>query len=158
VVVQQELEVLIRDSGLDPTCCVLRHVTRTSRTIVAAFDAALSPIGVTAHQFTALVALAHAGPLTVASLAGAVGMHPSTTPRLIAPLTRDGLVRIRQGVDRRQRIVGLTAKGNKAVLRGYPRWAEVQRDILQQLGPGQWPAAMQSLDAIRAALDTRAGR
>jgi DNA-binding MarR family transcriptional regulator len=156
--VQQELEGLIKDSGLDPTCCVLRHVTHTSRTIVAAFDAALSPIGVTAHQFTVLMVLAHAGPLNIASLAAAVGMHPSTTPRMIAPLTRDGLVRVRPGVDRRERIVGLTAKGQKAVLRGYPRWAEVQRDILHHLGPGGWPSIMQSLDAIRTALDRRAGR
>jgi DNA-binding MarR family transcriptional regulator len=158
VVVQPELEALITASGLDPICCVLRHVTHTSRTIVAAFDAALSPIGVTAHQFTVLMALAHAGPLNIAGLAGAVGMHPSTTPRLIAPLTRDGLVRVRPGADRRERIVGLTPKGHKAVLRGYPRWADVQRDILQHLGPGRWPSVMQTLEAIRTALDTRAGR
>lgn len=148
---------LVRQSGLDPLACVLRHVTRTSRAIVAAFDAALSPAGVTAHQFTVLTALAHGGPMTVNSLAAAVGMHPSTTPRLLAPLTRDQLVRVRPGADRRQRLVSLTPKGQRAVRRGYPRWAEVQREVLQQLGPEVWLSVMRSLETIREALDRRAG-
>ena len=147
-----ELEKLIKESGLDPTCCVLRQITRTSRMIVAAFDAALCPAGLTAHQFTVLVALAHSGRMNVNALAAAVGMHPSTTPRMIAPLTRRGLVRIQQGADRRERLLSLTAKGNGSLLRAYPLWAEVQRGILQHLGPGTWPAVTRSLGAIRASL------
>ena len=79
--------------------------------IVAAFNAALAPASVTAHQFTVLTALAYGSPMSVAALAEAVGMHSSTTPRKIAPLVRRGLVRIRQGEDRRQRLIALTAKG-----------------------------------------------
>jgi DNA-binding MarR family transcriptional regulator len=150
--VKPELEKLIKESRLDPTCCVLRQVTRTSRMIVAAFDAALGPAGVTAHQFTVLVALAHGGPLNVNSLATAVGMHSSTTPRMIAPLMRRGLVRIQLGADRRQRLIDITVKGNKTLLRAYPLWAQVQRGILQHLGPGAWPGMMQSLGAIRTSL------
>jgi DNA-binding MarR family transcriptional regulator len=153
--VKPELEKLIKDSGLDPTCCVLRQVTRTSRTIVAAFDAALAPAGVTAHQFTVLVAVAHGGPMNVNALAAAVGMHPSTTPRMIAPLTRRGLVRVHQGADRRERLVTVTAKGNKTLLCAYPLWAEVQRSILQHLGPAAWPAVIQSLSAIRLSVSKR---
>lgn len=155
---EKELETLIENTGLDPACCVLRQVTRTSRMVVAAFDAALEPAGVTAHQFTVLVALAHSGPMNVSELADAVGMHPSTTPRKIAPLARRGLVRIRQGEDRRQRLIALTAKGIAAVKRSFPLWAEIQRDILQHLGPGAWPLVMQSLSAIRASLKTRTGK
>jgi DNA-binding MarR family transcriptional regulator len=150
--VKPELEKLIKESGLDPTCCVLRQVTRTSRMIVAAFDTVLAPAGVTAHQFTVLVALARAGPMNVNALAAAVGMHPSTTPRMIAPLMRRGFVSIRQGADRREKLIGITAKGNKTLLRAYPLWAQVQRGILQHLGPGAWPGMMQSLGAIRTSL------
>jgi DNA-binding MarR family transcriptional regulator len=156
--VEKELEKLIRASGLDPGHCVLRQVTRTSRTVVAAFDAALEPAGVTAHQFTVLVALAHGGPMKVSELADAVGMHPSTTPRKIAPLARRGLVRIRPGEDRRQRLIVLTAKGIATIKRAFPLWAEIQRRILQHLGPGAWPPVMQSLNAIRAPLSARGGK
>jgi DNA-binding MarR family transcriptional regulator len=154
--VKPELKRLIKESRLDPTCCVLRHVTRTSRLIVAAFDAALAPSGVTARQFTVLVALVHGGPMNVNSLAGAVGMHPSTTPRMIAPLTRRRLVRIQEGSDRRERLIAITAKGNRLLLRAYPLWAQVQRGILQDLGPDTWQGMMRSLGAIRTSLTKRA--
>jgi len=150
--VNNELEKLIKSSRLDPTCCVLRQVTRTSRAIVAAFDAALKPTGVTANQFTVLVALAHGGPMNVNGVAEAVGMHPSTTPRKIAPLVKAGLVRIERGVDRRQRLIALTIKGHRTLLRAFPLWAKLQRNILEHLGPGSWPSIMQSLSAIRASL------
>lgn len=154
---EKELKKLVERTGLDPACCVLRQVTRTSRMVVAAFDAALEPVGVTAHQFTVLVALAYGGPMNVSELAHTVGMHPSTTPRKLAPLARRGLVRIRHGEDRRQRLIALTARGIAALKRAFPLWAEIQRDILQHLGPGAWPPIMQSLSAIRAALNSRAG-
>src|SRR5579864_217773 len=54
-IVATALENLIRESKLEPASCVLRHVTSTSRLIVAAFDAALSPAGLTGHQFNLLV-------------------------------------------------------------------------------------------------------
>jgi DNA-binding MarR family transcriptional regulator len=149
------LEKLIEESELNPTCCVLRHVTHTSRVIVAAFDAALGPAGLTAHQFTVLGALAHGGPMNVNGLAAAVGMHPSTTPRMISPLTRRNLVRVQHGADRRERLVSITAKGNETLLRAYPLWAEVQRSILQHLGPAAWPGIIQSLSAIRKSLSKR---
>ena len=149
---KKELEKLIKNSGLDPRCCVLRQVTRASRAIVAGFDLALAPAGVTGNQFTVLVVLAHAGPMSVNALAEAVGMHPSTTPRKIAPLLRDGLVRVGPGADRRRRLIGITEKGNTVLSRAYPLWAGLQRSVLQHLEPGAWPSIMQSLTAIRMAL------
>jgi DNA-binding MarR family transcriptional regulator len=89
--------------------------------------------------------------MSVNTLADAVGMHPSTT-RKIAPLVRDGLVRVAQGSDRRQRVIAPTTRGNKALQRAYPLWAKLQREILEELGPGAWPSIMQSLGAIRAGL------
>jgi DNA-binding MarR family transcriptional regulator len=150
--VKKELEKLIRESGLDPLSCVLRQVTRTSRIVVAAYEAALKPAGVTAHQFTVLVALAYGGPMTVNALADAVGMHPSTTPRKIAPLVRSGFVRVEQGSDRRQRLIAMTDKGSRALLRAYPLWAQQQRDLLKRLEPRSLPSIMQSLSAIQDSL------
>ena len=153
---KQTLDQLIRESKLNPSCCVLRHVTRTSRMIVAAFDAALSPAGLTSHQFTVLVTLALGGPANVNGLAAGVGTHPSTIPRLIAPLTRQGLVRVQTGRDRRERLIAITTRGNETLLRAYPYWGELQREILQGLGHRKWPELMKSLKDIRKSLDHRA--
>jgi DNA-binding MarR family transcriptional regulator len=147
------LESIIRQSELDPAACVLRHVTSTSRLIVAAFDAALRPAGLTGHQFNLLMTLARSGPMNVNSLAAAVGMHPSTTPRVTAPLARCGLIRTQADTDRRVRIIAITRKGSGRLVRAYPYWAEVQRDIVKRLGDQEWLCAMGSLKDIRKSLE-----
>jgi DNA-binding MarR family transcriptional regulator len=150
--VSAELEKLIRESELDTASCVLRHVTRTSRLIVAAFDAALTPAGLTGHQFNLLMTLARSGAMNVNRLAAAVGMHPSTTPRIIAPLAREGLVRVRAGGDRRERLIAITRKGRGRLVRAYPRWAQMQRGVVNRLGDQRWSSAMGLLKDIRKSL------
>jgi DNA-binding MarR family transcriptional regulator len=151
-IVTSRLEKLILENNLDPAFCILRHVTRTSRIVVSAFDTALSPVGLTGHQFNLLVTLARSGPLNVNSLAAAVGMHPSTTPRLIAPLARRGLVRGRAGIDRRERLMFVTKKGCALLLRAFPKWAEVQSRIVSQLGDQEWLSEIDVLRNIRKSL------
>jgi DNA-binding MarR family transcriptional regulator len=146
------LEKFIQESNLDPATCVLRHVTRASRLIVATFDAAFAPVGLTGHQFNLLMTLARLGPMNVNSLAGAVGMHPSTTPRLIAPLARGRLVRTQSGTDRRVRVMAITRKGRARLARAFPRWAELQKKMLSHLGTEEWSSAMASLKKIRVLL------
>jgi DNA-binding MarR family transcriptional regulator len=146
------LQRLIAESNLDPAACVLRHITRASRRIVAAFDEAFRPYGLTGHQFNLLMTLARQGPMNVNGLAAAVGMHPSTTPRLLAPLKRHGLLRSQAGTDRRERVIAITRKGQACLLRAFPRWAAVQRHVMDQLGTEEWSSAMTALRKIRASL------
>jgi DNA-binding MarR family transcriptional regulator len=155
--VSARLENVIRDSKLEPSICVLRHVTRTSRSIVAAFDAALQPAGVTGLQFNLLMTLARAGPMNVNGVAAAVGMHPSTVPRLIAPLARRRLVRSRAGKDRRERVMAVTKSGNRTLLAAYPYWAAVQRRVETHMGDQGWSRAMEVLREIRKSVDSRGG-
>src|SRR5216684_4362778 len=93
---------------LSPGECVLRHVTRTSRAVVAGFDESLKAVGLTGQQFNLLMTLANTGPLTVNTLAVQIGVDPTTVPRALVPLTRDRLVRVGVGADRRMRVITLT--------------------------------------------------
>jgi DNA-binding MarR family transcriptional regulator len=90
--------------------------------------------------------------MNVGSLAAGVGMHPSTTPRLIAPLTRRRLVRTRTGTDRRERVVAITRKGQMSLVRAFPQWAGVQRRILSQLGDREWSSTRATLNLVRKSL------
>jgi len=154
--VSARLEKVIQKSNLDPSLCVLRHVTRTSRSVVAAFDAALKPAGLTGNQFNLMMTLARMGPLNVNAVAAAVGMHPSTVPRLIAPLARRRLVRSRAGADRRERLIVLTERGSGKLIAAYPYWAAVQRQVVARLGDAGWIAAMKVLQQIRESVGGRA--
>lgn len=146
------LPQLIDRSGLEPEICVLRHVTRTSRLVVAAYDQALGPAGLTGQQFNLLMTLARNGPMSVNRLAAAVGMHPSTTPRIIAPLARQRLVSSKAGTDQRERVTALTRKGEGRLLQAYPLWAEVQGRIVGRIGQRQWLEAMTVLRELRRSL------
>jgi DNA-binding MarR family transcriptional regulator len=154
--VASELERTILESKLDPASCVLRHVTRASRQVVSAFDAVLAPVGLTGQQFNVLVTLARAGPVNVNALAARVGMHASTTPRLVGPLVQRKFVSIKPGWDRRERIMVITRKGNSKLLQAYPLWGELQRTIVGQLGAKEWSSAMIVLKQIRKSLPAAA--
>ena len=90
--------------------------------------------------------------MNVTGLAAALGMHPSTTPRLLAPLKRNGLLRTHAGTDRRERVIAITRKGEASLVRAFPRWAEVQSHIVGQLGTQEWLCAMMVLRKIRSSL------
>jgi DNA-binding MarR family transcriptional regulator len=151
-VMNAALERAILDSGLDPEACALRHVARASRLIVASFDAALRPVGLSGHQFNVLMTLARRETLNVNGLAAAVGMHPSTTPRLIAPLIRYGWVRTQPGIDQRERFIVITSKGLARLVRAYPLWADIQRKVVGHLGDRRWSSTTAALRSIRKSL------
>jgi DNA-binding MarR family transcriptional regulator len=153
--VSARLERVIQKSNLDPQFCALRHVTRTSRSVVAAFDAALKPAGLTGNQFNLLMTLARMGPMNVNAVAAAVGMHPSTVPRLITPLARRRLVRRQPGADRRERVIVVTESGRRKLVAGYPYWAALQRQVVAKLGDEGWASAMGILQQIRKSVDGR---
>jgi len=152
--VANALEKRIEQCNLDPSTCVLRHVTRTSRMIASAFDEAFAPLGLTSRQFNLLMTLARLGPMNVSGLAAAVGMHPSTTPRLLAPLKRSGLLGSKPGADRRESLIAITPKGMARLNQAFSRWAKLQQKLVSQVGAEEWSSTMANLGKIRKALSS----
>jgi DNA-binding MarR family transcriptional regulator len=135
---------------LDPASCVLRHVTRTSRAIVSAFDRALAPAHLTGHQFNLMMTLALAGDLNVRSLANHLGMDATTVPRVAAPLHRQRLIAARVGRDRRERLLTVTAKGRRRLAAALPLWEAQQKRVIANMGPSAWNGMRAQLRALRA--------
>jgi DNA-binding MarR family transcriptional regulator len=140
----------------ETSACVLRHVSRTSRAVVAVFDEALKPAGLTGNQFNLLMSLAQDGPMTVNTLARHIGVDSSTVPRAVAPLKRDRLVAVDVGTDRRQRVIAITAAGCRRLAIALPRWEAVQQSILKSVGHTAWDSLIADLRKVRRAL-TKAG-
>lgn len=145
-----ELERALRRCRLHPSSCVLRHVTRTSRAIVAAFDRALEPARLTGHQFNLMMTLTLSGDLTVGVLAEQLGMDPTTVPRVAAPLRRERLIASRIGDDRRQRVLTVTARGRRRLAAALPLWEAQQQRVIAALGPAAWNDTRVRLRALRA--------
>ena len=141
--------------ALRPDECVLRHVTRTSRAVVNAFDAALAPVGLTGSQFNVLMSLERAGPMTVNALARHVGADATTIPRTLRPLKLAKLVSSRPGADRREQVIAVTPSGHRRLAVARRRWTVVQRRIVEAIGRPSWIALTRSLGAIRQAARAR---
>lgn len=90
---------------------------RVTGALMAAYDKALSPVGLTAQQGAILLNCARHEGNTAAKLADLNGLDVSTITRMVDRLEKKGLVtRTRSRKDRRQVVLRLTPKG-RAVLR-----------------------------------------
>ena len=82
-------------------------------------------------------------------------MDASTVPRAIRPLVDKALLAVRQGEDRRQRIVSLTAAGRKRAMRAAVAWEKRQRAVVKEFGEENWNAMMQELGRLRTVVRQR---
>ena len=138
-------------SALAYDACILRHVSRVSRAVVAAYDPALAPLGLTGHQFNLMMTLGNMGPMTVGALADALGMDASGVPRAVRPLADEGMISIERGADRRQRVLSLTVLGRTRLERATPAWSRVQEELVNTVGAPRWQALMSELRAVQKA-------
>src|SRR5919204_12295 len=77
--------------------CTQFNVRKAARAIGQIFDEALRPSGLRGTQFNLLIALSVLERATVARLAEALQLDPTTLTRNLAPLERDGLVESERG-------------------------------------------------------------
>ena len=132
------------------TGCACFTLRRAARAVTQLYDRALAPAGLTANQFTLLVAVARTGEIPFSRLAGVLGMDRTTLTRNLGPLERDRLAATRPGPDRRVRLVGLTAKGRKALESAIPLWRQAQRRIVGGTGADRWTAIRRDVERIAA--------
>jgi DNA-binding MarR family transcriptional regulator len=137
--------------GLAPGECVLRHVSRTSRAVVAAYDPALAAHGLTGHQFNLMMTLSEKGPLSVGALAEALGMDASGIPRAIRPLSDQSLIATAAGTDRRRRMLSVTEAGRAKLTQSLPAWRAVQSELMDSIGAERWRQLQSDLRIVRNA-------
>ena len=117
------------------TICAATAVRRADRALSRAYDEALRPAGLATTQFSLLSIISRAPhPLTLGDLAAAQVMDRTTLSHNLAPLVRDGLVRLSPGNDRRTRTVALTPAGEDALAAARPLWRAAQDRIEQVTG------------------------
>ena len=89
-----------------------------SRLLMAISARAIADVdeSITIPQFRTLVILASDGPVNLATLAGLLGVQPSTTGRMVDRLVAAGLIeRKSHPTSRREMIAGLTVRGREVV-------------------------------------------
>lgn len=121
----------------NPINCACFNVRRAARQITQAYDLALKPVGIQATQFSllAMVAGSDGGAgIALTTLAKRLGMDRTTLTRNLAVAERAKWLVVRQGDDRRERLIGLTGAGRRKLRAAEPYWQEAQRDIQKKIG------------------------
>ena len=122
-----------------------------SRAVTRFYDDMLRPVGLRATQLIVLVAVGSGEAVSITSLAKLLGMDRSTLTRNLAPLEREGLIRVGEGW-RRSRTVEITKKGSGRLREATSLWERAQGALREKLGIRKWSTIRADLDnLIRAA-------
>ena len=138
--------------------CTCLRMRRATRRVTQLYDHALEPSGLTVSQFGLLAYLLGAsGALSNASSIGTIaewlGMDPTTLNRNLKPLAAKGLVRnVPDSADGRVRVVRITEKGRRALLKAVPFWQSAQTRVDKTLGPQVTAELNELLDTSASSL------
>lgn len=125
--------------------CACFNLRKAARAVTQYYGEALKPSGLRATQFTLLVAIYNAGPITINRLAERLIMDRTTLTRNLRPLEKQGLIESASGEDRRTRAVTLTDRGREVLSQALPLWEQAQRQIVELLGRERWGEMLEHL-------------
>lgn len=136
--------------GEEGSACVCFNLRKAARAVTQLYDDKLRPTGLRATQLSVLAVTEKLGPLTVSRLAEVTVTDRTTLTRNLKLLEEQGLVRITPGADRRERQVGLTERGRRALAEAYPLWKGVQAKVAKGLGLDRMERLLADLSAAVA--------
>jgi DNA-binding MarR family transcriptional regulator len=128
--------------------CINFRFRKTARLLSQFYDEALRPAGLRSTQFTMLVVIEAAQPLSMSDLAHHLVMDRSTLTRNFGVLEQQGLVSIKVGKDRRSRLVRLARKGRSALTRALPYWQKAQQQVLGRIARKELQALVNAIQSL----------
>jgi DNA-binding MarR family transcriptional regulator len=102
-------------------------------------------------RLSALSVVVFGGPLTLGELAAAEQVRPPTMTRIVDGLVREGLVRKRQGEDRRTIVITATTRGQKLLQRARERRIAVLAGRLAELADDDLELLERAAELMEAA-------
>jgi DNA-binding MarR family transcriptional regulator len=119
--------------------CVMQHLRKTARGVTQLYEESLKEVGLTAGQFSTLVAVARNDSIALTPLAEELGMDRTTLTRALAPMERNGwVVTATRDGDARVRTVRLTEEGRVLLSEATSRWQAAQDAALKRIWVNAW--------------------
>jgi DNA-binding MarR family transcriptional regulator len=144
------------EKGPRPEVCNCLALRQASRHVTQFYDQFLASSGLRTTQFSILIRLKRAGPMTINALAKALVMDRTTLGRNILPLEREGLIDVVPGrADRRSKVLRLTKAGAARLRVARARWTQAQTRFEAAFG-GRRAAGLRALLHAVAATDVGA--
>jgi DNA-binding MarR family transcriptional regulator len=128
--------------------CASLNFRRTARAVTRLYDLAFQGTGIRSTQFTILIAVAKAQPVSIGTLGEILVIDSTTLTRSLAKLQKQGLLTISKRAERRQRFVNLTDAGVKALEDSLPGWRAAQERFVKSVGADFWLGFRSELERL----------
>src|ERR1700693_873463 len=113
----------MQSGSTNPAACNCLALRQATRHVTQFYDQFISPLGLSATQYSILARLQRKGAMTINALAADRVMDRTTLGRNILPLQRDGLIAVGPGQsDRRSKELRLTRSGQERFASAEEGW------------------------------------
>jgi len=131
--------------------CAGFNLRKAMRAVSQVYDDALRPAGIRGTQFSLLVAIRMAAPVTVTQLADKAVMDRTTLTRNLDVLVKQGLIALDAGDDRRTRMVTITGQGRAVLIQAHPLWEQAQSRLRKSMPEDRLEALLEGLRQLTEA-------
>jgi DNA-binding MarR family transcriptional regulator len=115
--------------------CNCFAVRQAARQVTRQYERYFAQADLTSAQFSILVALSEAGPMTMLELAKVLVMDRTTLLRAMKPLQRENLLKnAASDADPRQLVFSLSPAGDRKLKQAMPLWAKAQQEFEAGMG------------------------
>lgn len=142
------------EANHDSVDAITDALLRASRLLIAISARSIAEVNesITIPQFRTLVILSNRGSMNLSTLAGLLGVQPSTTGRMVDRLVSAGLInRLPHPTSRRELVAELTPRGRDVVREVTTQRRAAIADIVQTLPPAQRSGLVEALTAFSVA-------
>ncbi len=128
--------------------CACFNLRRAARLVTQRFDRIFRKSGITANQFSILMAVYHQNGILMTRLAGLLGMERTTLSRNVALLAKMGVIAAEAGNDKRERKMTVTESGIRLLEKTLPLWQKAQNEVVEALGRKKWNGLISGLHSV----------
>lgn len=128
--------------------CASLNFRRTARAITRLYDLAFQGTKIRSTQFTILIAVAKAQPVSMSTLGSILVIDSTTLTRSLGKLQKQGLLAVSKRAERRQRFVSLTEAGVTALEESLPGWRAAQERFVKTVGAEFWLGFRSELERL----------
>lgn len=121
--------------ALDQEPCLALALRRADRVVTQIYNRHLGKVGLRGTQYTVLRAISEDGCVTARTLSERLLIDQTTASRSLKTLAENGYLDSSEGpMDRRERLLCLTAKGRDVLKKAHIAWASAQTELRAALG------------------------
>jgi DNA-binding MarR family transcriptional regulator len=136
------------------TPCFCNALRRASRAVSRLYDRELRGVGLRTTQYSLLSLLHRSGEVRQGDLGPLTVLDETSLSRALPPLMDRGWVAVREGEDRRERLVSITAAGRTQLAKARPAWKHAQGRLRSALPAGVWEGLIDVLPQLIRLTDT----